>query len=539
MYQPQSLATDDYLPWSRGRGHDVWGMLRASADGDLATVQNLVAREPTLVNCEFHYYRPLHMAVRENRVDVARFLIDKGADPMCSGLGFEPAWRPANPGNFQWPPTMARQRGYVQMQSLLDGTLRDRFYIRPEGETIANLIRSRDLAQVQSTLDAHPDWLNAADGFGSQPIHWATMTRQLDLIDLLLERGAEIDATRPDGARPLDLTNGDYHYRGWRDVPDTALQRHEAVIGHLLARGAYYDISTAASLGDLDRVRILLAENPQLANMVPASTGYYQGAPLRCAAKRGHMAVVRLLLEHGADPNLPEPVAPYGGALYEAIGGKHWEIVRLLLARGANADGAVESSGTCFWRAKRDAAPAEILKLLATHGACLNLEMASYDEDIELLATMLRANPKLPIHDHLPTGNEQIVKLAMKYQPDVLTRVEFSGAPSVEYARWLVKNGIDAVSPNWLGITPLHRFALKGEIDMARLCLEAGAHVNAIDDEYASTPLGWAARGGKTEMVRWLLNQGADRTLPNDRPWATPLAWAMHWRHAETITALQ
>ena len=41
---------------------------------------------------------------------------------------------------------------------------------------------------------------------------------------------------RPDGARPLNLTNGDYYYRGWRDVPPTALQRHEVLIGYLLAR---------------------------------------------------------------------------------------------------------------------------------------------------------------------------------------------------------------------------------------------------------------------------------------------------------------
>ena len=53
----------------------------------------------------------------------------------------------------------------------------------------------------------------------NRPIHWAVMTRQLDLIDELLARGANINAARQDGARPIQLTNGDYHYRGWRDVP--------------------------------------------------------------------------------------------------------------------------------------------------------------------------------------------------------------------------------------------------------------------------------------------------------------------------------
>ena len=45
------------------------------------------------------------------------------------------------------------------------------------------------------------------------------MTRQLDFIDELLSRGADINAARFDGAHPIQLANGDYYFRGWRDVP--------------------------------------------------------------------------------------------------------------------------------------------------------------------------------------------------------------------------------------------------------------------------------------------------------------------------------
>jgi len=78
------------------------------------------------------------------------------------------------------------------------------------------------------------------------------MTRNLPLIDLLLARGADIDAERIDGAKPIYLTNGDYHYRGWRDVPSGTLRPHLVLIGYLLAKGARYDIWTAARLGDLE-----------------------------------------------------------------------------------------------------------------------------------------------------------------------------------------------------------------------------------------------------------------------------------------------
>lgn len=538
MYQPESLRTDEYVLWSRGRGNDVWGMIRASADGDLAALSALLARDATLVDCEFRYYRPLYFAVRENRLDAVNLLLNAGADPMCGGLGFQCAYRPRRPGNLPWPPTLARERGYDQVAALLEATLWDRFQISPDGEILAALIRDRKPDEVQSTLDARPELLHFADGYGNKPIHWAVMTRQLALIDCLLQRGADINAMRPDGCRPLDLTNGDYHYRGWRDLPRSAIRPHEVVMGYLLARGAYYDVSTAAQLGDLERVRELVESNPALVNELPPSSGCYNGVPLRCAAGGGHLPVVQFLLDHGANPNRAEVDAPRGGALYEAVAGKHWEIVKLLLQHGADPTGHVESSGTVFWRAKRDHAPPEIMSLLASCGAAMTFEMAAYDGDVEAIALMLSANPQLDLDEHLPTDHEEILRLALRYQPDVLTKMSFDGAKNLEHARWLLEHGLDAVKPDWHGVTPLHRLAFQGKFDLAELCLEFGAQINAIDDEFSSTPLGWAARAGQRATVEWLLARGAEARLPLDKPWALPAAWARLFGHDELAQLL-
>lgn len=540
MYQPRSLQTDEYVPWSRGRGHDVWNMLESSAGGDLKTIQALAGKDPDLIDCEFEYCRPLHFAIREGHWDVVQFLLDQGADPMCGGLGFQPSYRPHDPGSLPWPLTVARERGHHEIVALLESILRERFHIRPaEGEPLAALIRERDSSAVVAHLDAHPTAIDAADEFGNQPIHWAVMTRQRDLIDRLLERGADVNAQRPDGARPLDLTNGDYWYRGWRDLPREALRPHEVVMGYLLAHGAYYDIGTAAKLGDLRRVQELLDEDPALVDRVPPPSGYYHGVPIRNAAKHGHLSLVQFLLERGADPNQPEAVAPQGGALYEAIAGKHWEIVNLLIAHGANAQAAVESSGNCYWRAKRDEAPQEMLNLLAAHGGTLDVELACHDGDLQTMAAMLFANPDLDVREHLDTDNVQLVDLVRRYQPDVLKGMLFRGAKSLERAHWLLEQGMEVKRGNWLEITPLHRFALEGNLDMAALCLEFGAEANALDDEYASTPLGWAARAGKKEMVTWLLSKGAGATLPAGTPWAQPFAWAARGGHDEVVEILK
>src|SRR4029434_10762928 len=58
----------------------------------------------------------------------------------------------------------------------------------------------------------------------------------------------------------------------------------------------------------------------------------------------------QLLLDHGADPNLPgEQVAPKGKALYSAVYHGHYEIAQLLLERGAFPNPPVESSGDRLW----------------------------------------------------------------------------------------------------------------------------------------------------------------------------------------------
>ena len=117
---------------------------------------------------------------------------------------------------------IARDRGYVEMEALLTSRYASLHDASSKGEPVAAAIRERDPEKVRTLLDETPGLLHAGDGRSSQPIHWAVMTRQIDIIDDLLRRGANIDARRQDGAHPVELTNGDYFFRGWRDVPKSS-----------------------------------------------------------------------------------------------------------------------------------------------------------------------------------------------------------------------------------------------------------------------------------------------------------------------------
>ncbi|MGC4035533.1 MAG: ankyrin repeat domain-containing protein [Chitinophagaceae bacterium] len=530
MKQPIVLQTDAYAPWNGGRGTDIWAMICACITGDLNTIKALVAKDPQLVHCSFEYLTPIRFAARENHLPVVEYLIENGANAV---FDFSDSLT-----------TIANDRGYTELALFLTIRLEQLHHIRPEGDQLASLIKSFDKQAVKDFILKDRSLIHAADARGNQPIHWSVLTRQMDLTEWLLEYGAGINAVRPDGARPLDLTNGDYYYRSWyRDLPPTGLQKADVLAGYLIGKGADYDISVAAKMGHYERVKELLESDPAVANRLPLHVGYYSGLPLRNASAGGFIEIVRLLLEYGANPNEREPgIAPWGAALHSAISRKHWNIVRLLLENGANANGHAESSGNCLWMAKYVGAPQEIIDLLVAHGAKLSLELICYDGDTATLSKLLEEDPNLIFTDeeHRDLLNHRpLVELVLKYQPDVLKQFSIRSMNDPEQARWLIENGLDPNNGDWLGVKPLHRAASDGNIEMANVYLEAGADINALDTDIFSTPLGWAARSGKKEMMEWLLNKGADIHLPLDKKWAQPAEWAKRRGHIDIIQLLK
>jgi ankyrin repeat protein len=537
MIQPDALKRNEPLDWSTGTGTDVWELFCACIAGNLETVKRLVGKDPTIVRSQHAYRTPIYFAVRENQIGVARYLLEHGADPISLAV---------NDGLLE----ICDDRGHVEMRKLLEDNLGSIQGASPKGEAVAAAIRERDLDQVRALLDASPELLNAGDARSNQPIHWAVMTRQIEVIDELLTRGADINAARFDGAHPIQLTNGDYHFRGWRDVPQDWPITSAKVLAHLRRNGAYCDICTACHIGDLDRVRELLDQDPARANRLSEYVTYYlgSGAPLKNAAANGHFDIVKLLLARGADPNLSEEgIAPKGHALYSAVANGHHEIAKLLLEHGAGPNPEVESSADALSRAisKSDQ---EMVELLCSYGAARAVHLLGYYGDVQTAAAVFAANPALAndpeaLSNAAGQGHVAFVRLVLRYLPDLPKRSTFSawsvGAKTPELNELLFEHGMNPSQPDWLLITPLHQFARKGNVESAALFIKHGADLHARDEDICSTPLGWAAKFGKLPMVELLLRHGAKPNLPDDPPWATPLAWATRRGHEEIADLLR
>jgi ankyrin repeat protein len=532
MSRPEELKKSEPLKWSAGTGTEVWDMFCAAITGDVEMIRRLVNRNPSLARCHFGYRTPLYFAVRENQVEVARFLIEHGADPFA--LAFNDSLL-----------DIARDRGYTEMGKMLKSVYASTRGASPEGNAIAAAIRERNPARVRSLLDAAPDLLHAGDERSNEPIHWAVMTRQIDIIDELLARGADINARRSDGARPIHLSNGDYHYRGWRDVPKDVATTPGEVLAHLIARGVHVDIWTATHLGDLNRVRELLDQDPSLASRNSDDNSYYLGcgSPLKNAAAKGHSEIVKPLLERGADPNLPEEgIEPHGHALYAAVYNGHFEIAEPLLEHGAYPNPEVESSADALSIAIRNS-DQRMIDLLCSYGAARPVHLLAYYGDVQTAAALFAVNPSLAsdpeaLANAAGEGHEPFVRLMLRYQPGLAKRIGV-GAKTRVLTELLFQHGMNPSYPDWLRITALHEFARKDDLEKAAIFLDHGADLQARDEDICSTPLGWAAKFGKTAMVELLLSRGAKPNLPDDPPWATPLAWASRRGHGEIVALLK
>jgi ankyrin repeat protein len=99
----------------------------------------------------------------------------------------------------------------------------------------------------------------------------------------------------------------------------------------LAKRGApVEDLRAAAGLGRADDV----------ARLLPGADDHSRHVALALAAQLGHVAVLRLLLDVGEDPNRfnPEEYHSHATPLHQAVCSDHADAVRLLVERGARLD---------------------------------------------------------------------------------------------------------------------------------------------------------------------------------------------------------
>lgn len=130
------------------------------------------------------------------------------------------------------------------------------------------------------------------------------------------------------------------------------------------------DIFEAASIGDIDTLNPLIKNDPSHINSY-SNDGF---TPLGLASFFGHIELVKLLLDQGADPNIAANNSFKVTPLHSACAISNYDIAKILIEKGANVN-AKQIQGVTPLHSAAHNGQAKLVKLLLKNGAEINSKM--------------------------------------------------------------------------------------------------------------------------------------------------------------------
>lgn len=386
-------------------------------------------------------------------------------------------------------------------------------------------VYDNNVEKVRQLLEQHPNLRLILDeplySFDSQAIVVSSSHGNVEMVKLLTEYGADIDIKS----------------EWWAGGFSALYHANPEITAYLLEHGATIDIHVACKLDMLDKVKEMVAADPELVN---AKGGDGQ-RPLHYATTT---RIMDILLENGADINARD-VDHYATAAQWAV--HNVEKCRYLIDKGADVDlfvaisvgdanlvkrilenspevingrvidGNFEDGGSqgghiYFYilgygmRPLKFAAQKgnqEVIDVLLSYASVKDQFLYACVRGDEALATrILDQHPKLM--ETLPAEDRQLIS-------------DEAWENNIEGVRLMLKLGFDVNTPGEHQSTPIDRAALCGFVEMVQMLIEHGASLT-VKNEFGGTPLGacvWGSRHHRDEIgdypatVEALLKAGA------------------------------
>ncbi|RZF38209.1 hypothetical protein LSTR_LSTR005570 [Laodelphax striatellus] len=374
---------------------------------------------------------------------------------------------------------------------------------------------SAGFTQIVQLLIEHRADVNAQSSSGNTPLMYACAGGHEDAVRVLLEAGANVEDHNENGHTPL---------------MEAASAGHVNVAKILLEHGAGINthsnefkesaLTLACYKGHLDMVRFLLEAGADQEHKTDE-----MHTALMEASMDGHVEVAKLLLDSGAQVNMPTD--SFESPLTLAACGGHVELALLLIERGANIEEVNDEGYTPLMEAAREGHE-EMVSVLLNRGANIN---AQTEETQETALTLACCGGFMDVADYLIKNGAELELGAST------PLMEAAQEGHLELVRYLLDAAADVHAQTQTGDTALTYACENGHTDVADLLLQYGADLEH-ESEGGRTPLMKACRAGHLCTVQFLITKQADvnrQTTNNDH---TPLSLASAGGHLSVVELL-
>ena len=317
--------------------------------------------------------------------------------------------------------------------------------------------------------------------------------KHMEIIAFLLDSGHDIEALDENGASPLILAAR----HGYKDLVTLLLDRGADVNARSSSdRRGTSALDEAATDGRMELVQLLLDRGAEIKHQTRGFTALHK------AAVNGRIEVMKLLLQKGAQAEALETSCTT--ALHKAAMVGATSSVKFLLSHGFNIEARSSAEGNTPLLEAAKSGSTGTAEMLLDSGADVNARNNNGETALHLATSCLN------VQDEATWGTSryprlELIKLLLSRGAD-FGIVDHDGKSLLEKVVQAVDPPDRPTDPKSLAAP---RASVRGDIDAVELLLGLGADVNAQDNE-GGTLLHRAAHEWNSEMIRMLLDAGAD-----------------------------